>query len=93
MRYLPVYLLLINALGLLLMRIDKKNAVHRRWRIPELALLTVAAIGGGLGSLAGMYLFRHKTRKTRFTVGLPILIVLHILLLWKLLIGSLNTPF
>ncbi len=93
MRYLPVYLSLVNALGLLLMLIDKKNAAHHRWRISELTLFFVAAIGGGVGSLVGMYLFRHKTRRQLFTVGLPLIIVLHILILWNVFVGDLSVPF
>lgn len=70
-----IYLLLINAAGLLLMLIDKQKAKKRRWRIPEATLLTVAALGGSLGSLAGMYLFHHKTRKPKFSFGVPMILI------------------
>lgn len=93
MRYLPVYLFLINALGLLLMRIDKKNAVHHRQRIPELTLLFVAVIGGSIGALVGMYLFRHKTRKPLFSVGLPLILVLQLLLSWSLWVDGPTVSF
>ena len=65
------YLLTINAAGLLIMLADKKKAKKHLWRIPEATLLTVAALGGSLGCLAGMRLFRHKTRKPKFYLGLP----------------------
>lgn len=70
-----VYLLLINAAGLLLMLIDKRKAQKRKWRIPEATLITVAALGGSIGSLAGMYLFHHKTRKPKFSVGIPSILI------------------
>ena len=65
------YLVTINALGFLIMLADKEKAKKRLWRIPEATLLTVAALGGSLGCLAGMRLFRHKTRKPKFYLGLP----------------------
>ena len=86
MQYLAVYLILINALGLVLMRIDKKKALRHQWRIPEATLMTVAALGGSVGSLAGMYLFRHKTRHPKFYLGIPALLGLQLavgILLWS----------
>ena len=73
-------LLLINALGLALMRIDKEKARRGHWRIPEATLFTVAAFGGSLGVLAGMYAFRHKTRHRRFTIGVPLILFLQLAL-------------
>lgn len=72
------YLSLINATGFLLMLIDKKKARNRKRRISETALMTVAAIGGSVGSLIGMYAFRHKTRKKKFTLGIPAILVIQI---------------
>lgn len=72
---IAVYLLIINAAGFLLMLIDKRKAQKRKWRIPEATLLTAAALGGSLGSLAGMYLFHHKTRKPKFSVGIPAILI------------------
>ena len=79
MRYLLLYLLLINALGLILMRIDKKKAQLGRWRIRESTLLTVAALGGSIGTMLGMNLFRHKTKHLRFSLGVPVILVLQIM--------------
>ena len=80
MKYFYLYLLLINAVGIVIMRIDKQKARKKAWRIPEATLMTVAAIGGSLGSLIGMYAFRHKTRHKKFTVGVPLLLLLHLTL-------------
>ena len=66
MQILSIYLSLINALALLLMLADKQRAKKHRWRIPESVLLASAALGGSLGALLGMWLFRHKTRKAKF---------------------------
>ena len=68
-------LLLINALGLLLMRIDKVKARRYRWRISEATLFTVALLGGSAGVLLGMYAFRHKTKHRRFTIGVPVILL------------------
>lgn len=80
MDILMIYLLIINAAGLLLMLIDKRKAVKKAWRISEATLLTIAVIGGSLGTLIGMRLFRHKTKHPKFSVGIPLLVVIHILL-------------
>ena len=76
MKFILYYLLIINALGLLFMLIDKQKAKRNAWRIPEATLLTIAALGGSIGCIAGMYLFRHKTKHLKFTVGLPLLLIL-----------------
>ena len=80
MKILLAYLLLINAVGFLLMLIDKWKARKNRWRIPEATLMTVAALGGSVGSLAGMYTVRHKTQHLKFTVGIPLILVVQIFL-------------
>lgn len=77
---LPAYLLLMNAAGLVLMFADKKKARAGAWRIPEATLMTVAALGGSLGSWAGMYLFRHKTRHPKFFLGIPAILILQLVL-------------
>lgn len=74
MKLLLYYLLLINAVGFLLMLVDKWKAKKNRWRIRESTLLLVAALGGSVGSLAGMYLFRHKTQHLKFTLGIPLIL-------------------
>ena len=82
-RLILLYLLIVNAIAFILMLADKRMAQKNLWRIPEATLLLSAAIGGSIGSLAGMYTFRHKTRHPKFAVGIPLLLLLHIaVLLW-----------
>lgn len=89
MKYLMIYLLIVNALGFLLMLIDKWKAVHDRWRIPEKTLFLTAILGGSIGALVGMYLFRHKTKHRSFTIGIPAILILQCAAaaycLWKFL--------
>lgn len=83
MKILLIYLLTINAVAMLFMLADKCKAKKKAWRIPEATLMGLAAIGGSLGALMGMQLFRHKTKHPKFFIGIPVLLVLHIaLLLW-----------
>ena len=84
MQILSIYLSLINALALLLMLADKQRAKKYRWRIPESVLLASAALGGSLGALLGMWLFRHKTRKAKFFVTVPLLLAAQCALLYWL---------
>ena len=73
-----LYLLIVNAVSFLLMLADKQKAKKKLWRIPESTLLLSAAIGGSIGSLAGMYTFRHKTKHLKFTLGIPAILFLQI---------------
>ena len=73
-----IYLFLINAIGFLTMGIDKNRAKMMEWRIPEKAFFLTTLFGGGIGTIAGMYLFRHKTKKKYFTIGLPTILILEI---------------
>ncbi len=81
MKYSLIYLCIINAAAFLLMLIDKAKAKKNRWRIPEATLLGVCAIGGSLGGIIGMYLFRHKTKHPKFYISLPLMLILHSILL------------
>jgi uncharacterized membrane protein YsdA (DUF1294 family) len=74
-----IYLEIVNLVAFALMGIDKYKAKTQRWRIPEATLLLMAFLGGGIGSLAGMYLFHHKTRKPKFSVGVPVILAMQIL--------------
>lgn len=80
MKYILLYLLLINAAGFLFMLADKQRARKKQWRIPEATLLGIAAMGGSIGSLLGMYAFRHKTRHPKFYIGIPVLLVMQLCL-------------
>ena len=63
------------------MYLDKRKAKYGKWRIPEQTLLILAIIGGSIGGIAGMYTFRHKTQKLRFSVGFPVILILQIILI------------
>ena len=78
MKYLYIYLLIINAAGFLLMRIDKQKARKKRWRIPEATLVATAVLGGSVGALLGMYIWRHKTKHPKFYIGLPVILAAQI---------------
>ena len=81
-----IYLLIINIIAFLAMFVDKKKAEKDRWRIKESTLLTLALIGGSIGAIAGMYTFHHKTKKPRFFIGIPVIIVLQIMLIIAIVI-------
>lgn len=69
----PAAFLVMNILGFALMGADKRRAVKGKWRIPEAALFAVAFLLGGIGSLVGMFAFRHKTKHAKFLVLMPLL--------------------
>ena len=81
MKYLALYLLIINALGFVIMHADKQKARKDLWRIPETTLFAVAFLGGSLGCFMGMRLFRHKTKHLKFSLGLPLLLAVQIIAL------------
>ena len=74
-----IYLCIINALGFALMLLDKLKARKNLWRIPEATLFGVAAIGGSLGCIAGMYTVRHKTKHLSFTIGMPLILAVQVI--------------
>ena len=80
MRSFCSYLLIVNALGLILMHTDKKRARMHRIRLPEALLWGTAFIGGSIGVCLGMFLFHHKTKHPLFLIFLPILSLLQLLL-------------
>ena len=73
-----IYLILINIIAFCAMGIDKKKAKYGKWRISESALFILVLLGGGIGGIAGMYVFRHKTQKPRFVIGFPIILIFEI---------------
>ena len=75
-----IYLIAINLIGFYMMWSDKRKAKWGKWRIPEQTLFIVTALGGGIGTIAGMYTFHHKTKKLKFTIGLPTILILEIIL-------------
>lgn len=82
------YLLFINIFSFTLMFIDKRNSIKKRWRISEKTLLTSSIIGGSIGSLAGMKLFRHKTKHFKFKYGLPLMLIIHCIFFFLFIIKN-----
>lgn len=78
MQILAIYLFAINAAALLTMAVDKHRAQTHRWRVRESTMFLEALAGGSPGILMGMYLFRHKTRHKRFTITIPILLLVQL---------------
>ena len=77
MRILMYYLIAVNVAAWIMYGLDKWKARSGKWRISERTLLIVALIGGSVGALAGMLMFRHKTKKPKFVVGIPVMLVVH----------------
>ena len=76
---LITYYLLVNLLGFYAMYTDKLRAKKRAFRIPEATLFATAIIGGSIGCIASMYVFRHKTRHWHFVYGMPLILILQII--------------
>ena len=75
MKVVILYLALMNVIGFVIMGVDKKRAVNHKWRIPEKTFFAVSLLGGSIGTWAGMYVFRHKTRHWYFVVGMPAILI------------------
>ena len=88
-----IYLAAVNLFGLIIMGVDKSRAKRRKWRIPEVTLFLVAVIGGSIGSIAGMYIFRHKTKHWYFVVGMPVILVLQVIAALIMYFAPLNLFF
>lgn len=76
-----IYLIIINLIGFALMGIDKAKAKKHKWRVPEKMLFFVAAVGGSVGAIAGMQVFRHKTQHNKFVYGMPALLAFQLMML------------
>lgn len=75
-----IYLIIINIFGFFIMGIDKHKAKMANRRIPENTLFMFTFLGGGVGTIAGMYVFHHKTKKLKFKIGMPLILGLEILI-------------
>ncbi|MCR5011985.1 MAG: DUF1294 domain-containing protein [Lachnospiraceae bacterium] len=73
-----IYFAVLNIMGFAAMGIDKWKAAHHAWRIPEKVLFLIAIFGGSLGSIIGMYTFRHKTKHWYFVYGMPLIMAAQI---------------
>lgn len=79
MKYLYIYLAVINILAVILTIYDKSAAVHDRWRVRERTLMLVSALGGSVGMFMTMLIIRHKTRKPLFMIGIPVIFILELI--------------
>lgn len=75
-----VYLFVINVITFLIYGIDKQKAKKDKWRVPERVLFLFSFLGGSIGALSGMKVFRHKTQKWKFKIGIPFILILQIVL-------------
>ena len=90
---LGIYLLILNILGFAFMGIDKRRAIRSAFRIPEATLFAIAILGGSIGSILGMHLFRHKTKHWYFLFGMPIILILQIALVVFLYLSPIEFSF
>lgn len=80
MQYFIYYLIIINTVAFFLMGIDKKKAQIGAWRIPEKTLFFSAILGGSIGAICGMQLFRHKAKHKTFVIGMPAILIVQLIL-------------
>ena len=81
-RGLLIYLAAVNILTIIVFGVDKMNARANRQRVRIVTLLGLALIGGSVGALIGMYGFHHKTKKAYFTVGVPLILLMQVVVLF-----------
>lgn len=80
MKIFNYYLILMNIIGFILILVDKIKACKNKWRIKENTLLFISIIGGGIGELISMLIFHHKTKKNKFIIFIPLLILIQIII-------------
>lgn len=84
-KILLIYLGMINILTFIFFAVDKLAAMKKRTRIRVRTLLGLCFVGGALGGLCGIYLCHHKTRKKNFTVGVPLMLLMQIVVLFYMM--------
>lgn len=82
--FVVFYIVIINIIGLIIIASDKKRAINKQWRVPEANLFFIAIILGSIGIFIGMYLFHHKTKHLKFVIGIPFILIVQILVIYKL---------
>lgn len=76
--FIAIYIIAVNLVTFVTYGIDKYKSIKRKWRISEATLLTMAVVGGSIGAWTGMKVWRHKTMHKKFTIGIPIVFVIHL---------------
>lgn len=84
--FLLIYVVVMTFIGMWIMYYDKSCARRKKWRVPERVLFLISLVGGSLGTWAGMYMFRHKTKHWYFVLGMPLIFFAHIALVYFLFI-------
>lgn len=84
MKWIVLYLVVINLVAFYLMAEDKRRAKKQSWRIPEETLFLAALLGGSVGAWLGMYLCHHKTKHWYFVVGIPLILAIQVVLAWMI---------
>lgn len=87
-KYFVLYFLLINMYTFYLVYSDKQRAKHRKWRIPEKRFFILSILGGSIGTLMSMNIFRHKTKHWYFKYGIPLIIVIQIISISCIIFGN-----
>ena len=75
-KWIIVYLLIMNLCGFAAMGLDKHKAKKKAWRLSEKLLFGISIFGGSIGTWMGMYVFHHKTKKAKFYLGIPLILVI-----------------
>ena len=91
--YFLIYIILINLIGFFTMYIDKNKAKKGKYRISEKTIFIISILFGSIGVYIGMYKFRHKTKHTLFTVGIPICIIINAFCIYYIISKNLLTIF
>ena len=82
-KYILIYLIIINLITFIVFALDKICAIKKKWRYKEVYLLGMCFVGGAIGGFLAMYLFRHKTKKKLFVIGVPLIIVIHLVIVMQ----------
>lgn len=82
-KYILIYLIVINLITFIVFAIDKICAIKKKWRYKEVSLFGMCFVGGAIGGFLAMHLFHHKTKKKVFVIGVPLIIIIHlVIIIW-----------
>jgi uncharacterized membrane protein YsdA (DUF1294 family) len=84
MKYIIYYLIFINVFTFFAFGIDKLKAIKEKSRVRNSTLFSLSILGGSIGALLGMYSFHHKTKTWYYIYGIPIILIIQIIIIYKL---------